>query len=75
MSGSVIKSHLLRQPFVPFRLHLSDGSFYDVTFPVTVAVDGDITIVRLLKPIGSPNWDQPDILDNAHITRLVPLTQ
>lgn len=75
MSGSVIQTYLLRRPFVPFRLHLTDGYVYDVTSPVTAVVDGEVTILRLLrKPIGEPDWDEPDIIDNAHIVRLVPIT-
>jgi hypothetical protein len=27
-----------RQPFIPFRIHVSDGSFYDVRHPETILV-------------------------------------
>ncbi len=74
MRGEVIKSYLIRRPFVPFRLHLSDGSFCDVTSPVKAIVNDDITLLNLFrKPFGEPYWDEPDIIDNAHVVKLVPI--
>ena len=38
MHISEVKEHLSTRPFVPFRIHLSDGSSYDVPHPEFVLV-------------------------------------
>jgi len=38
MHVSEVKEHLERRPFVPFRIHVSDGSSVDVPHPEFVLV-------------------------------------
>ena len=41
-------SGLLRaQPFVPFRIHMTDGRFFDIVHPEAVLVDGNRAILGL----------------------------
>ena len=38
MTADAIQKHVLRHPFQPFRVYLSDGAIYDVRQPEMVLV-------------------------------------
>ncbi len=40
-------SAVRRQPFVPFRLHVSDGSSYDVRHPETILVSRRAAVLAI----------------------------
>ena len=63
---------LSRRPFVPFCLHVSDGTTYDVRHPEMLMVAPESAVVG--RP-GTPfplvsSWE---IVALAHVVRLVPL--
>ena len=66
--------HLRRRPFRPFRVHISDGSQYDVHHPENAVVTRtDIAIA--IEPLED---DLPQRLihcDPLHITRIEPLPE
>lgn len=68
-----IRARLRKQPFVPFRLHVSDGSRHDVLHHDFVL----ITAQNVAVAIGAPTAD--DIpqrfveIDPLHITWMEPL--
>ena len=57
MTPETIQEHLLRQPFQPFRVFLSDGSAYDVRHPEMALVTRREVIIALPKL----SIDFPDI--------------
>ena len=63
-----------RRPFVAFRLHISDGTVYEVGHPELLMVAVASAVV------GLPSKDQPhpaveryEIVDLRHIVRLEPV--
>ena len=73
MSPVEILSHVRAQPFEPFRVHMSDGSSYDVPHPefiyvtrtavmITVAADESLVTEKAIR------------CDPIHITRLEPIS-
>lgn len=73
MSPTEIRADLLRQPFEPFRLEISDGIHYDIRHPDQCMVG--MTSVTIGVP---PNPDTPLYahtvkIDCRHIVKQVPL--
>ncbi len=59
--------------FVPFRMHLSDGSHYDVRHPEMIIVSHTVVSVGIY---GSSDPTMPEFVvmcDPIHITRLEPI--
>ena len=72
MRPQQIQAHLRKQPFVPFRLLLSDGSSYDVRHPEMAAVSRAEVVVGL----DSDNGDVADrfaYCDPVHVVKIEPL--
>jgi hypothetical protein len=63
-----------RRPFVPFRLHVSDGTVYEIRHPelFMVAVASAVVGVRSSAQ-QPPQIDHYEIADLRHIVRLEPL--
>lgn len=65
---------LRRRPFVPFRLHVSDGTIYEIRHPELLMVAVASAVVGL--PTGTqqlPQVERYEIVDLRHIVRLEPL--
>jgi hypothetical protein len=65
---------LRERPFVPFRLHVSDGIAYEIIGPEMAFVE------RSTVTVGVPIPGQPDVMLNVvvsllHITRLEPIVR
>jgi hypothetical protein len=73
MSPEEIRTILRRDPFVPFRICVSDRAYYDVRRPALVFVGNRETIIGITRNTESEFWDDPVIVSNIHITRLEPL--
>ncbi len=69
MRASKILEHLRRKPFRPIRVHLSDGSAYDVRHPEFVAVSR-IEIAIALDPGEAELPEKMVYCDPLHITRI-----
>jgi hypothetical protein len=74
MAPEEIATALRRQPFVPFRMTLTEGSTYEVRHPELCMVG------RCSAIIGITSWDDPDrlfdrsvTLDLLNIVKLEPL--
>ena len=65
---------LRRRPFVPFRIHLSDGTTYDIRHPELVMVGKSIALVGA-RASDTPGtiFERYDIISLIHITRLEPI--
>jgi len=71
MRPDEIKSHLRRQPFHPIRVHVTDGSSYDVHHPDLVLVSRMEIVIGL-----NPTDDIPDrnvYIDPIHVARIEPI--
>jgi predicted RNA binding protein YcfA (HicA-like mRNA interferase family) len=73
MRPAEIQKQLKTQPFVPMRMHISDGSHYDVRHPEMVIVSHSVVAVAVF---GKDDAEQPEhviLCDPVHITRLEPI--
>ena len=73
MHHTALREALRKQPFVPFRLVLSNGSQYDVRSPEWMLVTGMWTMLGIPGEAG--DGDLSRWLDNAHINELMPLPE
>jgi len=71
MHHSSLREALRRQPFIPFRLILSNGNSYDIRSPEWMLVTGMHTMLGI--PGESADGEIVRWLDNAHINELVAL--
>ena len=74
MSQNDLRALLLGKPFLPFRLHLSDGTTYDIRHP-DLAQPTQATLL-LLIPGADPSsslWQRPQVISLRHIVRVEPL--
>jgi hypothetical protein len=76
MQRETLREWLKRQPFQPFRVHLTDGRTFEVRHPRTNLLGQ--TFIKIGVP--EPNSDDPESCDHteyvplAQITRLEPLS-
>ena len=54
-----------RQPFLPVRLHLSNGATYDVTHPDGIMIGGGVAAISV--------GDRIAMVAIAHINEVVPV--
>ena len=65
---------LRRRPFVPFRLHVSDGTVYEIRHPELFMVAVASAVVGVRSPGQQPpQIDHYEIVDLRHIVRLEPM--
>jgi hypothetical protein len=64
---------LRRRPFEPFRLHVSDGTTYEVRHPELIMLRDDSAIVGVPGKKGPPRIASYEIVDLLHVVRLVPI--
>jgi hypothetical protein len=62
-----------QRPFEPFRIHVSDGSAYDVRHPDQCMTLRRVVIVAAPADPSQPVPDRAVRVDVLHITRLEPL--
>jgi hypothetical protein len=69
-----IKRLLIRTPFVPFRVHTSDGKHLDVRHPEMAFLSRALLLVG--RPVADPTNDIPERFDEVsllHVVRTEPL--
>ena len=72
MTPESIREHLRREPFVPFRVYLSDGSSHEVRHPELVFVMRREVVIALPRP-GEEFARHAVYCDPMHITRIEPI--
>jgi hypothetical protein len=72
MRARQILTHLRKQPFAAIRIHLSDGSHYDVTHPEMAAVS-QLELVVGIEPVEDGVPYSFAYCDPLHVTRIEPL--
>jgi hypothetical protein len=72
VSPQDLLNELRRRPFVPFLLHISDGTVYQVRHPELVMVGLTSANIGYLAP-GDPRfYERYNVVDLCHVTRLEP---
>jgi hypothetical protein len=69
-----LRAALRRQPFVPFRLTLTEGSSYEVRHP-EMCMPGRRSVILGFPAPGDPDllYDRSITVDLLHIVKLEPL--
>lgn len=75
MSPEELNSALRRRPFVPLRIHVSDGVHYDILVPDMVMIGRTILFIGLRRDVDSPFFDEPVWVALRHITRVEPIVE
>jgi len=70
----VLKELIRRQPFVPMRLHMTDGKTYDIRHPNNVLVSRSRVDIGVGDPV-SGIADRVDFVSLLHIVRIEDLPQ
>ncbi|MCY3017827.1 MAG: hypothetical protein NTW87_02180 [Planctomycetota bacterium] len=70
MNPSEILNLLRKRPFQPFRLHLSDGSHYDVKHPEMAIVSRTALAVGVPSRRKEGMAERVDIVSMLHVVRL-----
>ncbi len=72
MRADEVRNHLRKQPFRPFRLHLSNGVSYDVRHPELIYVSRREVVVAL--ELGEDHVpERSAYCDPMHISNIEPL--
>ncbi len=75
MPPEEILQALRKRPFEPFRIHLSDGTVYEVRHPELVMVGRRSAIIGLTAPNqAQPLYDRVETVALLHITGLEPVS-
>jgi hypothetical protein len=65
---------LQRRPFQPFRIHVSDGTVYEIRHPEMMAVSRSRALVFFPpKGLALPALERYEVVALLHITRLEPV--
>ena len=70
-----IRGYVRRQPFVPFRLVVSDGSTYDIIHPELCLVGPATVIVGDPGPTRTTPAVDVHLVDAFHIVKIIPLAR
>ncbi|RYG71338.1 hypothetical protein EON77_12995 [bacterium] len=75
MAPQQIKKNLDARPFIPFRLHLSDGSAYDVHDPSDAYVDMLFVTVGTEPDAESRLFRKSIQISPSHVSRNEPMPE
>ena len=75
MPPSELLEALRARPFVPFRLHISEGATYEIRHPEMMVVALASVAVAVRNDPSSPYYDHVQIVAARHIIRMVPIEQ
>lgn len=73
MSPDELNSALRRRPYIPLRIHVTDGVHYDVPIPDMVMTGRTILFIGLRRDVDSPYFDEPVMVSMRHVTRVEPI--
>lgn len=75
MSPQELLSAVRQRPFIPFRLHVSDGTVYAINHPEMLLVGLASCTVAVPAQAGTPIYEHTEIVAMRHIVRMVPIEQ
>ena len=61
------------KPFVPFRLHVTGGTTYDITNPEFISIGRRVAFVGVRRDPNSEYFDEPVIVALVHMTQVEPI--
>ena len=73
MPANELLRMLRAQPFVPFRMHVTEGMVYEVRHPEMVIVMAAAAIVAFPDPANEAMASGWELVDLRHIIRLEPI--
>jgi len=73
MPATELLRMLRAQPFVPFRIHASEGMVYEIRHPEMVIVMAAAAIVAFPDPANEALASGWELVDLRHIIRLEPI--
>jgi hypothetical protein len=75
MPSNDLLQALRRRPFIPFLIHVSDGTTYEIRHPELVMV-GIASAIVGMPPAGQaqPPYERFETVDLRHIVRLAPMS-
>lgn len=74
MAPQEIRKHWTVRPFKPFRIHVSDGSHYDVLDPMELHVDM-LSVSVGVDPDDSGLFRRSVYISPNHVSRIEPLNE
>ncbi len=75
MSPEELNSALRRRPYIPLRIHVTDGVHYDIPIPDMAMIGRTILFIGLRRDIESPYFDEPVWVALRHVTRVEPIVE
>lgn len=75
MSPEELNSALRRRPYVPLRIHVTDGVHYDILNPEMAMIGRTILFLGLRRDVDSPFFDEPVMVSMRHVTRVEPIVE
>jgi len=75
MTPEELRSELRRQPFVPLRIHLTDGKVYEIRHPEMVMVKRREIYVGTETAPGSGVAAECDLVSLLHVVRVEAVSQ
>ena len=75
MPPSELLEALRVRPFVPFRLHVSEGATYEIRHPEMMLVGIASVIIAIPADPATPYYQRTETVAARHIIRIVPLGQ
>ena len=75
MSPEELNRALRRRPYVPLRIHVTDGVHYDILNPEMAMIGRTILFVGLRRDVDSPFFDEPVMVSMRHVTRVEPIVE
>jgi hypothetical protein len=73
MPATELLRMLRAQPFVPFRMHVSEGMVYEIRHPEMVIVMAAAAIVAFPDPANEALASGWELVDLRHLIRLEPI--
>jgi hypothetical protein len=75
MSPEDLKALLSRRPFLPFRLHITGGVTYDITFPEAALLSRSVLVIGVKRDVKSEFFDEPNGVALRHIIQAEPIVE
>jgi hypothetical protein len=73
MLPSELLAMIRQRPFVPFRIHVTDGTTYDIFHPEMVMPGISSAVIGLPANNAEPYYGRTETIALRHVVRLVPL--
>ena len=70
MRVSEIETQLKARPFVPVRMHFSDGSHHDIRHPEMAMVTRTVIVIAIYERPDQKTPEHAIFCDPMHVTRL-----